>query len=200
LIGALNDALPIREHRRLRLRFEDREDLARRPTLLDVSSAIYDFELAYELALILSADRYSDYPFTQAFFVVGRNRPVRRDDQPRVERVGLESPLEVILSLPPEVLVPGTVAAVSGTVATLYGVLRIVFTADLKLRTARTRARAELDAAEVERLEQQARRLLAERDAEAIADALSRRTGTHRLHLMEVEELPPRESERPRET
>jgi len=76
------------------LQFREDEE----PFLLDVSSLIYDFELAYDFSVILAEEEYSKYDFNR-FFWYRTGRPLKNHHRARAARIVKESPLllEVIL-------------------------------------------------------------------------------------------------------
>ena len=82
-------------------------------TVIDLTAAIYDFNLAYGIAVLRSLDQYADYTLGN-FFQLGRNRPVRRGHQLHVKRLTHESPLDLLSVIPSEVLyAAGTVGSLA---------------------------------------------------------------------------------------
>ena len=67
----------------------------RHATFLDLSAALYDFELTYEVAVLRSLPEYADYKFSN-FFLVGRHRPVPIPQRLRVKSLSYESPFHVL--------------------------------------------------------------------------------------------------------
>jgi hypothetical protein len=77
------------------LRFqEDRE-----PFLLDLSSLLYDFELAHDLSVLLAEQDYSRYRFNR-FFWFRNGRPLKTVHRARTARVIKESPLLLDVVIP----------------------------------------------------------------------------------------------------
>ena len=81
---------------KIRLVFEDEK----KPYFLDVSSLFYDFELLHDFSLLLYADEYYDYRFSQ-YFWYRRGRPLKDEHRLRALKIIKESPLtvELILSI-----------------------------------------------------------------------------------------------------
>lgn len=157
------------------------------PTAVDFTQAIYDFSLAYEIAVLRSLEQYADYDLSN-FFLLGRRRPVRRPHQLIVERVSYESPLHFLALIPPEVLwwTAGGVGA-SGLLflGRLIDVLEKVYTVPVNFKNARLRS-------EVENMRLRMERDDLERKAEA---QLRRRVETERFQLdrvkIESDDWPP---------
>jgi hypothetical protein len=167
------------DHVRLRLVFADppAERVGHQVTVIDLTSAIYDFNLVYELAVMSSLEQYSDYDFSN-FFLLGRKRPVSRQHQLRVERVSKRSPLELLTQIPPEVLYPlGT----GGGIAFLWSLRRLVqavYTVDLDFSNARLRKRVE---------NQRLRNELDDLQQGAASRRLEKRVRDERLQLQRAE-------------
>jgi hypothetical protein len=106
------------------------------PTLLDLSAAIYDFTLTYEIAVISSLPEYTDYNLAN-FFVVGRNRPVHRDHQLRVKQITYASPFQILG------FIPKAVSVIPGIVEAFVRAIEIVYTAPVRLRVSKKRLQLE---------------------------------------------------------
>jgi hypothetical protein len=79
---------------KIRLAFEDEK----KPYLLDVSSLFYDFELLHDFSLLLYAEEYYDYRFSQ-YFWYRRGRPLKDEHRLRALEIIKKSPLTVELIL-----------------------------------------------------------------------------------------------------
>jgi len=88
---------------RLRLFFHEEE----KPFLLDVSSLFYDFELLYDLSLMLCVEEYDSYRFSRAFWY-RRGRPIKAEHKLRVAKIVKESPLTIELGIAGFVAATGT--------------------------------------------------------------------------------------------
>lgn len=141
-------------------------------TLIDLTSALYDFNLSYELAVIGSHELYREYQLKN-FFILGRHRPVRRAHQLHVESVSKESPLELLTSIPPELLL---YAGGGAFLLRLRKIAELVYTIDLDLKNARLKSEIEHARLQVEL--DDAERVVAER--------LRKRVENQRLRLTEA--------------
>jgi len=79
---------------KMRLVFEDEK----KPYFLDVSSLFYDFELLHDFSLLLYAEEYYYYQFSQ-YFWYRRGRPLKDEHRLRTLKIIKESPLTVELLL-----------------------------------------------------------------------------------------------------
>jgi len=80
--------------------------------LLDISSLLYDFELLHDYSLLIRAQEYTEYKFSQRFWY--RNgRPLKRYHRLRAVKIIKESPLTV------ELILAG-VAVSSGALWTIF--------------------------------------------------------------------------------
>ena len=81
---------------KIRLVFENEN----KPYFLDISSLFYDFELLHDFSLLLCAEEYYGYRFSQ-YFWYRRGRPLKDEHRLRVLKIIKESPLtvELILSI-----------------------------------------------------------------------------------------------------
>lgn len=87
----------------------------RKPYLLDISSLLYDFELLHDYSLLICAEEYSEYKFSQRFWY--RNgRPLRLSHRLRAAKIIKDSPLTV------ELIIAGVVAS-SGALWTLAQII-----------------------------------------------------------------------------
>jgi hypothetical protein len=85
------------------------------PTLLNISSFLYDFNLIYEFARLATDPKYATYTFSR--FSWNRDgRPLVEDDRLRVIALRQESPIELV----------AVVAAVPASVAALWGLVQII--------------------------------------------------------------------------
>lgn len=99
----------IKDSRTINMRLVFRE--ARKPYLLDVSSLLYDFELLHDFSLLIRAEEYHNYRFSQ-YFWYRRGRPLKPSHRLRAIRIVKESPLTV------ELIIAGVVAS-SGALWTI---------------------------------------------------------------------------------
>jgi hypothetical protein len=65
----------------------------------ELASIIYDLELLHDLAVVLSHPSYKDY-FLTRFFTYRNERRVRTEHQLMVLSARIESPLDILVSLP----------------------------------------------------------------------------------------------------
>lgn len=144
-------------------------------TLIDLTSALYDFNLSYELAVLGSHEQYSDYQLSN-FFVLGRHRPVRRAHQLHVESVSKESPLELLTFIPAELLYAAGGATGLALLLRLRKIAELVYTIDLDLKNARLKRQIERARLQVELND-------AERE---VTERLRKRVENQRLRLSEA--------------
>jgi hypothetical protein len=109
-------------------------------------------------------------------FQLGRRRPVRPQDRLFVQRLDYENPLDVIG------LIPASTAKVAGSFARF---IEWVYAADLRLGTARVRARVDLKRAMVDEI--QVSRELERLGTEGAIARLQARTQASPLQLTEAE-------------
>jgi hypothetical protein len=154
---------------RLRVLFTERgeevpvtaPDWVPQPTTVDLSRAIFDFNPAYELAVVRTVGEYVNLDL-ENFYLLGSRRPVRRRHQLIPERLSYESPLHFLGLIPHDVLWLGGGAAF---VLKFRDALKAAYSIDLEVKNDRlkkqienTRLRMQLDD-----LEQQATRRLKNR-------------------------------------
>lgn len=77
---------------KMRLVFED----GKKPHFEDITSMFHDLELLYDFSLLLYADAYDTYRFSQYFWFRG-GQPIRAEHKLRASRIVKESPLTVEL-------------------------------------------------------------------------------------------------------
>jgi hypothetical protein len=160
-----------RESARVRLHFRETRDAATKgPTLVDVSAALYDFALVYDVAVLTTLPEYESYDFG-TFFYVGRNRPTRRGHQLRLKQLSYESPFLFLGDIP-------TVVAVAGAVWPLAKAMEVVYTLGPRLRVAKKRKLLE---------ETRLDRALADERAQAALAQLRERQASQRLELSDAE-------------
>ena len=110
------------------------------PSLLDVSSFLYDFNLLYEISRLATDPRYHDFKFSD--FVLYRNgRPLAAYDRLLVAELRQESPILLVTAV-------AGVSTVIGAVWAIVQVVEKILNAPLERRKLR---------AEVERLERENR-------------------------------------------
>jgi hypothetical protein len=108
------------------------------PSLLDVSSFLYDFNLLYEISRLATDPNYHDFRFSD--FVMYRNgRPLAEYDRLLVAELRKESPLLLVTAL----------AAVPTVVGAVWGVVQIVEKVT-NARLERRKLRAEIEKLERE--------------------------------------------------
>src|SRR4051812_47708363 len=85
------------------------------PSLLAVSSFLFDFNFAYEVSRIVSDPNYEGFHFSP--FIYFRNRrPLKPEDRLVVDHLSHHSPLELVTIL----------AAVPSAVASCWGIIQVV--------------------------------------------------------------------------
>lgn len=97
----------------IEFRLLGKEDEA--PTLLDVTSFLYDFNLLYEISRLAVDPEYERIQMSR-FAYFRKGRPLRDDDRLRVNRLRHESPIELVTG----------VAAVGGAIGAVWAVVQIV--------------------------------------------------------------------------
>src|SRR5437867_4630893 len=84
------------------------------PPLAELAMFLYDFSLAFKIARLATDHRYDNFQFSD--YVLFRNsRPLRQDDQLRLEVLRRESPIELV----------ALVGAVAGAVGSLWVLVQI---------------------------------------------------------------------------
>src|SRR5262245_20950649 len=161
----------------LTLEFSEPENLF----LLDVTSLLYDIELAYDFCVLLTADEYKKYEFTQ-FFWFRNGRPLKREDRLRILRIVKQSPLLL------EVIIP--------SLGALWILLQIfekvrnwnIAREKLELEVEKLRREQETHREQVRELyAKEIGQLFAERNAIAIEDRLVRRLSDNPIKLVHLE-------------
>jgi hypothetical protein len=156
------------------------------PSLLDVSSFLYDFNLLYETSRLATDPKYSNFRFSSSIFYRG-GRPLDRHDRLYLQSIVQGSPLDVVV----------VVTAVGGAVGAVWGIVQVVE----KISNARLNRR-KLQA-EVEKLERdnreasasiyeipednQVRRALRIKEAEHFYDNVSGRLERSSVRVKELE-------------
>jgi hypothetical protein len=157
----------------LRVQFEERQDL----TALALSSTIYDFNLLYDWAVLVSVPEYEGYRFSQ-FFWFRNGRPVRNAHALHVHWIRHESPLGV------ELIIPLAAAAASVPWVLLQSIQKIQnwrldrrkLQAEVRdLESRDDQRRAELQKVEAERDAAQYQREIARLELEDRKDEIARR-------------------------
>src|SRR5215469_5387279 len=85
------------------------------PSLLDVSSFLYDFNLLYEITRLATDPRYDDFRFSN-YALFRKGRPLEPRDRLHVEALSERSPLVLVTDL----------SIVAGAIGALWGVVQIV--------------------------------------------------------------------------
>ena len=173
------------------LRFAVTADAEDNPTLLNISSFLYDFNLLYEITRLALDPKYSEFAFAD-FVWFRQGRPLEDQDRLRVDRIRLESPLELVAAI---------ILAGNGAIAAVWGVVQIVE----KVSNARlNRRKLEAEVAKLEggqlasaRLpsvddKQEIRRLLRIREAERFYERTAGRleASSVRIKTVDVEIIP----------
>jgi hypothetical protein len=65
------------------------------PSLLDVSSFLYDFNLTYEIARLATDSKYSDFMFSR-YTLFRKGRPLEEPDRLHVEHLSVASPFDLV--------------------------------------------------------------------------------------------------------
>ncbi|HEV2379018.1 MAG TPA: hypothetical protein VG206_04400 [Terriglobia bacterium] len=84
------------------------------PSLLDLSSFLFDFNLLYEITRLATDVRYHDFRFSN-YALFRKGRPLKAGDRLHVEELVAKSPLVLVTDL--------TIAA--GAIGALWGVVQI---------------------------------------------------------------------------
>jgi hypothetical protein len=100
---------------------------------LDLSQALYDFSLVYEVGVLTSMPEFEGYRFDN-FFLRGRNRPVPHDVHLHLKTVRYGSPFEVLGFIPEFVTAAGGAFAIARAIEWAYSI-------DVRLRTGRLEQR-----------------------------------------------------------
>lgn len=180
----------------LELRVEGKEDPY--PTLLDVTSFLYDFNLLYEFSRLAVDPRYADYKFTPEYSWMRNNRPLEDADRLHLVELRHQSPIAFIV----------IVAAVPSAVAAVWGMLQIVekvvdWPVDReKKRLELEKLRGDLKSANLSPFqdEQSYRDHLRERNATSFIDRTAERLRISPIKIREIEvsvrpQLPPPDSD-----
>ena len=105
--------MPTSDFGYFQIRLHGREDDY--PTLLEISSFLYDFNLIYEFSRLGTDPKYASYTFSR--YSWNRDaRPLTNDDRLRVVTLRHESPIVLI----------AVVAAVPAAVGAIWGVVQII--------------------------------------------------------------------------
>ncbi len=165
---------------KLRLEFEDEKS----PYLLDISSLLYDFELLHDFTILVSAEEYSSYRFSQ-YFWYRKGRPLRDEQKLRALKIVKESPLTIELGL-------SILAISSGAIWILIQAVEKI--ANFKLNREKLKAEIEKLHLETKILrynEQEARiemeRRLYERKASEVLDTLLKRMQANPIKLRDID-------------
>ncbi len=161
------------------------------PTLLNISGFLYDFNLLYEITRLALDPKYSEFVFAD-FVWFRQGRPLENRDRLRVDRIRLESPLEVVAAV---------ILAGNGAIAAVWGVVQIIEKVS-NARLNRRKLEAEVAKLEGEQLapaslpsvddEQEIRRLLRIREAERFYERTAGRleASSVRIKTVDVEIIP----------
>lgn len=168
------------------------------PSLLEVSSFLYDFNLLYEVSRLGTDPNYGDFRFSN-FVFYRTGRPLRSRDRLHVQALRQESPLLLIAVL----------AAAPSAVGALWGLVQIVEkVANAPLN--RRKLRAEVEKLERENREakergkpsgetiwdpEQMRQILRIREAESFYDNVAGRLERSSVRISELDIEVVRESE-----
>lgn len=145
----------------------------RRPSLLSISSIIYDIGLVHDFAALVTSEKYSNFKFTRYFWYRG-GRKLRPEHAAKAIRIEKHSPLLVEI---------GT------TVAIVWGVIQILDKVESWPR-ARRKAMLELEKLQNEvgtLREKQLQEEIARRGAEEIEVRLVRRLDRSEIKLIDLE-------------
>jgi len=85
------------------------------PSLLDVSSFLYDFNLLYEITRLATDPRYGDFRFSN-YALFRKGRPLEPRDRLHVEALSEKSPLVLVTDL----------SIVGGAIGAFWGVVQVV--------------------------------------------------------------------------
>ena len=166
-------------------------------TISDVGLFIYDFASLYELGR-LATDPYYEYFQFSRFALYRNGRHLRSQDQMNIDKLRLESPMEVISTI---AIVGGAAVAVAGAIWTITQTFEKIYNLPLNRR------KLELEVQKLEREElaenrkndsvispDEAMRFLEERGASPYIDVISRRLikAPIRAESLDVELIDPR--------
>lgn len=93
-----------REGLHLRIGFASRIET---PTLAGVSASLYDFNILYELGVLLSDSSYAGLTFSPISFWGRNGRRIRPEHRLRVKELRQESPLELAIVIPAGIAAAG---------------------------------------------------------------------------------------------
>lgn len=152
-----------------------------RPFLSDLSNLMYDFELAHDLSVLVADPEYKAFRFSR-FFYYRKGRPLKPEDRVRAARIRQASPLLLDLVIP-----------CLGGLWILLQIIEKVQTWELsreKLRLELRRLQWEEEQRRADVLQiyqQQIDELLAERDAQDIADRVIQRLNENPNRLVDLD-------------
>jgi hypothetical protein len=153
----------------------------RNPFLLDITSLLYDIELAYDFCVLLTENEYRRYNFS-GFFWFRNGRPLRNEHRLRIARIVKQSPLIL------EVVIP--------SLAALWALLQIIEKVrnwnlsheKLQLEVEKLRREREIDREGTRELyAKQLSQLAEKRDATTIEERLTKRLSENPLKLIRLE-------------
>ncbi len=177
-----------RQHEHIRISLVGEE--ITQPTTSDVGLFIYDFASIYELARLATDPNYEYFQFSR--FALYRNgRHLRQQDQLNIDRIRLESPLEVISTI---AIVGGAIMGVAGAVWTITQTFEKLYNLPL------SRRKLELEVQKLEREESLANRksdslitpeetprLLEEREAAPYIEIVARRLSNSPIRIQKID-------------
>lgn len=166
----------------LRIKVRGQED--KFPTLLDVSSFLYDFNLLYELLRLAVDDRYADYRFNNRFSGYRDSRRLDDEDRLHVVRLQHESPIYF------DLIVSATSGAFVAVAGLLYKVLSPREREKRKLEIEKLRLEVEnaRDQRAIRSLDQNVITMqIKSREAEYIVDRTTRRLEGNPVKVREIE-------------
>ena len=147
------------------------------PLLLDISSLLYDFELLHDLTLLLYADDYSGYHFSN-FFWYRNGRRIKPEHRVRATKIVKESPLVIVVDV-------ADVLAISGALWALIQAIDKI----QKWRLDKKKLTLELKNLDLQnrKLELELEDTLEKRKAAQILSALVKRLGDNPIILEDLE-------------
>ncbi|MBS1842613.1 MAG: hypothetical protein JSS69_03040 [Acidobacteria bacterium] len=158
------------------------------PTVLDVSSFLYDLNLLYEIARLATDPNYDEFRFSR-FVYFRSGRPLKEADRLRIQSLRQESPLALVAVL---TAVPVAIGAVWGVVQIVEKIAnaplnRRKLKAEVEKLERENRETARSSQALIPDNDEQVRSVLRVREAEQLFDSVAGRLERSSVHIKELE-------------
>jgi hypothetical protein len=158
------------------------------PTVLDVSSFLYDLNLLYEIARLATDPNYSKFRFSR-FVYFRTGRPLKEQDRLRIQSLRQESPLALVAVL---TAVPVAIGAVWGVVQIVEKIAnaplnRRKLKAEVEKLERENRETAESSHALIPDNDEEVRSVLRVREAEQLFDSVAGRLERSSVRVKELE-------------